>query len=173
MVKNLCYFALMTVILAGCRLTKSTTTTPLTPEPSQESMPNTSQATMPSTQSFLPLSTTSSSIATSSRTQIATSAPRATARAVIQPVIHGQPGDTYKTVFNIPAGDNKIFHYLIGPTSIEGPNALAILPDDSFLISDYSGNRLTPLFHCRALAENNLAWKSGDRKCNRYAGKRK
>lgn len=142
MVKNLCYSALMTAILAVCQLTQVTTTIPLTPEPSQESMPNTSQATIPSTQSLLPLSTTSSPTAASSLTPIPTSAPRATAYLVIQPVIHEQPGDIYETVFSVPAGDNKIFHYLRTPTSIQGPNAIAILSDESILIADFPGNRL-------------------------------
>jgi hypothetical protein len=50
----------------------------------------------------------------------------------------------YETVFSIPAGENGTVKYDIPSccANIEGPNAIAILPDDTFVISDLLSKRL-------------------------------
>jgi hypothetical protein len=60
------------------------------------------------------------------------------------PVIHDLPGDVYETVFSISAGRRGILKYTIPTccTDIEGPNAIAVLSDETFLISDLIGRRL-------------------------------
>jgi hypothetical protein len=61
------------------------------------------------------------------------------------PIINEQSGDLYTTVFSIPVGGNSIIHYRGGDNpdmEITGPNAIAVLPDDSFMIADLIANRL-------------------------------
>lgn len=60
------------------------------------------------------------------------------------PLIHDLPGDLYETLFSIPAGTRGILKYEIPSccANIEGPNAIAVLSDNSFLISDFLGRRL-------------------------------
>lgn len=54
-----------------------------------------------------------------------------------RPVIHGSPGDAYETLFQIPVGASGIRY-----RGLSVPNALAVLPDGSFLIADPTDNRL-------------------------------
>jgi hypothetical protein len=60
------------------------------------------------------------------------------------PVIHTLPGEVYETVFSIPIDERNSIQYNIPSccANIEGPNAIAVLPDNSFLISDPLGRRL-------------------------------
>lgn len=61
------------------------------------------------------------------------------------PVIQEQPGPLYTTLFSIPVGEGKTIQYRGGndpDTEINGPNAIAVLPDDSFVIADLVANRL-------------------------------
>jgi hypothetical protein len=91
----------------------------------------------------LPLTTASFPTATLSHPSNPTSTPTATSSPAIQPVIRKQPGDIYETVFSIPVGQDSIIKYFGGGnTEINGPNAIAVLPDDSFLIADLVSNRL-------------------------------
>ena len=61
------------------------------------------------------------------------------------PNIHEQPGDLYTTVFSIPVGGDSLIHYRGGDNpdmEITGPDAIAVLPDDTFVIADLIANRL-------------------------------
>jgi hypothetical protein len=61
------------------------------------------------------------------------------------PVIHEQPGELYTTVFSIPVGGNSIIRYRGADNpdmEITGPNAIAVLPDDTFMIADLIANHL-------------------------------
>lgn len=61
------------------------------------------------------------------------------------PIINLDFGELYAPVFSIPEGDSSLIHYRgkgIPGMEITGPNAIAILPDDSFMIADLIANRL-------------------------------
>ena len=68
-------------------------------------------------------------------------ATRSIARA---PMIHARPGSVYETLFRIPVGEGSGLRYIIPSccADIEGPNAIAVLSDNTFLISDLIGRRL-------------------------------
>lgn len=62
---------------------------------------------------------------------------------VIQPVVNQQTGDLYETIFSISVGPGNPIRYLGGgDTEIVGPNAIAVLPDGSFMIADPVSNSL-------------------------------
>lgn len=71
-----------------------------------------------------------------------THSPNSTPPNIIRPAIHEIPGDLYETLFQIPIDSASIIQYDFGPSAIEGPLAIAILPDQSFLIADQIGGRL-------------------------------
>lgn len=56
--------------------------------------------------------------------------------SIFTPLIREEPGALYETLFTIPVGGDSVIQYLDSGCCISGPNALAILPDSSFLISD-------------------------------------
>jgi hypothetical protein len=61
------------------------------------------------------------------------------------PIVNEQPGDLYTTVFSIPVGGDSVIQYRgVDNPDMEntGPNAIAVLPDDTFVIGDLIGNRL-------------------------------
>jgi len=61
----------------------------------------------------------------------------------IQPYIHNQPGLNYEKIFTIVEGGKENVRFFRGAeNSILGPNAIALLPDDNFLIADPVDNRL-------------------------------
>jgi hypothetical protein len=61
----------------------------------------------------------------------------------VQPVIHERLGTMYEIVCSIPAGKGRAIHYFGGDhQEVNGPNAMVVLPDDSFLIADSVGDRL-------------------------------
>jgi hypothetical protein len=61
-----------------------------------------------------------------------------------EPLIHDLPGEVYETLFRIPAGKESDIKYEVPSccANIEGPNAIAVLPDHSILISDLLRGRL-------------------------------
>lgn len=59
-----------------------------------------------------------------------------------QPIIHDQQGNIYETILSIPIGEGSMIQYKKRPDSYEGPNALAVLPDRSFMLADPVGERL-------------------------------
>jgi hypothetical protein len=61
----------------------------------------------------------------------------------VQPIIRETPGDIYETVLSIPAGDGKIIRYVKQCCSAtNGPNAIAVLPDGSFMITENVNYRM-------------------------------
>lgn len=91
---------------------------------------------LPTSTAVLPITPSPSTTPTSS---ITVESPH-----VKRPIIHDQPGDTYETLFSIPAGERGALKYKIPSccANIEGPDAIAVLSDNSFLISDLLGRRL-------------------------------
>jgi len=61
---------------------------------------------------------------------------------VIIPTVQDWPGPLYQTQFSIPVGNMKLINYFSVGGEISGPDALAVLPDDTFLIADIVANRL-------------------------------
>jgi hypothetical protein len=61
---------------------------------------------------------------------------------IAHPVIHELPGNLYETLFQIPVDSSSIIQYDHGPSAVEGPHAIATLPDFNFLIADPIGKRL-------------------------------
>jgi hypothetical protein len=114
-------------ILPSSTLAPESTTTPYqsTETPMRLTISPTAPAAVTPTSPIIP-----------SSTQLPTAKPTlSSARA---PVIHDLPGDDYKNLFSISAGRRGILKYTI-PTccaNIEGPNAIAVLSDETFLISD-------------------------------------
>lgn len=119
----------------------ATNTATMTSELTPKSAATTIQVSASSTPVPLP-TMRSSPTGTLSPTPIDTSTLTATPFPTIQPVIHEQPGDLYETLFSIPVGPNNIIQYKVSSIEIEGPNAIAILPDESFMIADPVSNRL-------------------------------
>jgi hypothetical protein len=70
-----------------------------------------------------------------------------------QPVIHDQPGDSYETIVSIPIGEDSLIQYEKHPESYQGPNALAVLPDESFMLADPVGERLISHAAAERIAE--------------------
>ncbi len=64
--------------------------------------------------------------------------------AVMKPVIHDQPGSDYETVLQLPVGDGGIAYRGLGAGEMQvtGPNALAVLPDGSFMLANPVDNTL-------------------------------
>jgi hypothetical protein len=137
---------LLALIITACQ----TTGVPQTPLPSLEPLPKP-----------LLTMTKKSSISTSVITTTVTpKPPRATTESpklpgtsqpiiaspsIVGPFISNKPGEIYDTVFSIPVGQGRIIQYRGGNNpdmEITGPNAIAILPDDTFMLADLIGNRL-------------------------------
>jgi hypothetical protein len=99
------------------------------------------QRVVETVQNTLPVSTAPIS---PSPTMNPTSSPSATLSSATVPIIHDSPGEIYETMFSIPVGEHNIINYKIPLCcgNIEGPNAIAVLPDDAFLISDPIGRQL-------------------------------
>ncbi|MCS7011104.1 MAG: hypothetical protein NZL98_07025, partial [Anaerolineales bacterium] len=118
---RICTFFLVAMFLLSCTTTQQEAGTVLTPSPAF-------------TQSFT--GTPSSTPVTLSTLTSAPISPF--------PVIRNRPGDLYETVFTIPVGEEGVTYQGVGipDMAITGPNALAILPDGSFVIADLVGNRL-------------------------------
>lgn len=73
------------------------------------------------------------------------SAPTITPSAVTPPMqIRQQPGPFYEVAVTVPLGQNGVSYRGVGNPNMEitGPNALAILPDGSFVVADLIDNRL-------------------------------
>lgn len=111
-----------------------------------------------------PLSTTETwPAATKLPTTTSTSSPLPT--SVFAPVIREESGALYETLFTIPVGGDSVIQYLDSGCCINGPNAMAALPDGSFLISDMvSESRLLQysptgeLINTIPLEELNILW---------------
>lgn len=141
MKKHFYYLAFMALFVAACQ---SISVTPIA-TPTLVSSP---KITLTSTQivatttydnlpaAIHPITTTPSS------PQNLTSTPTETPCFDSRPVIHEELGNIYETVLSIPVGEGSIIKYDRHPDSIQGPIAIAILRDDSFLLSDFVADRL-------------------------------
>lgn len=126
--KTLLIFITSIVFLSGC--TQPVTPSPLPPTEITGSI--TSPTSVPVTQTSVPTLSPTSLPATP--VQI----------AVMKPVIHAQPGFEYETVLQLPVGEGGIAYRGLGVNEMQitGPNALAVLPDGSFIIANPVDNNL-------------------------------
>lgn len=141
MLKILCFYLLIILLPAGCSLTNSTrqeTPTIVTTSGAVIAPTSTAVETPPST---LNAKRTPTYPTPSSPTSIPTTK-STTISSTIKPVIHKQPGDNYEILISISVDQNSSIQYEILTQAIEGPNAIAVLPDDSFLIADPVGDQL-------------------------------
>ena len=142
MVKDLFLYLLVILILASCNSTNSTNqNTPIvgltqgvTIIPSRTAAETVANALM--------VTTTPSFPTLPPATPNPTANPSSTTSSDHQPFIFEQPGEGYEVLFSIPVGQNNFIQYEIRTQTIEGPNAIAVLPDDSILIADPVGDRL-------------------------------
>ncbi len=68
--------------------------------------------------------------------------PTVVSTSTARPALHAQPGDLYETVFSLPVGGNHTIQYFQWPGWIAGPSAIAVLPDNRFVIADQALDRL-------------------------------
>ncbi len=151
--KKLFYHLVIVLILTGCRQSTDITPTVNTPEQSPTLAPVLASTTeivrqletVPSTHSPHPTfaligtPTPTSTLLTIIKTNCSTIEPT----DVIKPVIHEEKRGNYSVLFSIPVGNGTEIQYRGGgDTEINGPNAIAVLPDNSILIADIVGNRI-------------------------------
>ena len=142
MAKNLLYIVLATLLLAACQVIGSAPTDIPVIEPSRTSVPTETQVAVTATP-LKPTITPSLSTVAATPTASTTPTPTSVPTPIVQPVINEGVGDIYETVFSIPVGDDSIIQYIeTCCADINGPNAIAVLPDDSFMIADFTANRL-------------------------------
>lgn len=120
---RICPIFIMAIVLLSCITTQQET------------------GAVPTTLPTLVHSPTVTPKATSVPTLAPTSIPISPPTSII---IQDQPGELYKTVFTIPVGDKGVTYQGVGIPDMEvtGPNALAILPDGSFIVADLVSNCL-------------------------------
>ena len=141
MVKNFLLYSIIILILDACNpMTLGRQKTPA-PELTQDVILFRTQravGTIPDTvlSSVTPASTTSPS------TSNLKSTPITTLSIAHKPEIHEQFVGNYETLFAIPVGKDSIIQYKVNPDSIQGPNAIAIVPDENILIADPVSERL-------------------------------
>jgi hypothetical protein len=58
-----------------------------------------------------------------------------------RPAIYETPGEIYTTVLTVPIRGDSLYQYIQGDP-VQGPNTLAVLPDNSFLIGDMHRDRI-------------------------------
>jgi len=141
------FFISLVLALSACQVTNATPTVPPSLQPSTKptfTLAKTGITPTPIIVEPTPTVTTSPTTASSS-TPTSIPTPTATLPPMGLPFIHEQPGDLYTTVFSIPVGGDSIIHYRGGDNpdmEITGPDAIAVLPDDTFMIADLIANRL-------------------------------
>ncbi len=151
--KRFFYQLVFLLILTGCRQSTEITPTSKTPGQGKTLVPVLVSSTEPArpsgtfpsipsprpTISFIGTPTPTSTQSTTTKTNSPTLEPT----NVIKPAIHGGKGENYSVLFSIPVGEGANIKYRGGgDTEINGPNAIAVLPDNSILIADIVGNRL-------------------------------
>jgi hypothetical protein len=104
--------------------------------PTTVSQPSTPVSEQQVVATFTPLLSTPEPRPTAKKppTNTSTSTPLPT--SVFAPVILEEPGKLYATLFTLPVGGDSMIQYLDSGCCVNGPNAMAALPDGSFLISD-------------------------------------
>jgi hypothetical protein len=152
--KRLFYQLVLLLLLSGCRLSTGVTNTSRTPEQGQTFVPvlvSTTESvhsseTLPPTSS--PQSTTTFTeipppTSTQAIVSVKTNTPTSESIFRIQPTIHEGEGGNYSVLFSIPVGKGAEIKYRGGGDSeINGPNAIAVLPDGTIVVADIVGNRL-------------------------------
>jgi hypothetical protein len=137
---KICYLALIAFILVSCQTTS--TTPKVTPSSilSPTEVATFEQTVTPEITRTLPITAT-----LSPTTEISPTADPVppTIAPIVQPIIVSHPGMLYEKVFTIPEGGDSVIKYFRGAEGVvNGPNAIAVLSDDSFLIADPVGNQL-------------------------------
>ncbi|MFZ6030378.1 MAG: hypothetical protein ACOYYS_21935 [Chloroflexota bacterium] len=139
------FVVLFILVLSACQGADATSTsTPLVPTFPKPMLTSTKTERTPTSIVVEPTSSVTVS-PTAAPSPVPTSTPNATLSPMGLPVIHDQPGELYTTVFSIPVGGDSIIQYRGADNpdmEITGPDAIAILPDDTFMIADLIANRL-------------------------------
>ena len=133
MTKTLCFSGWLVLLFSACQVLNF----PSTPFPLE---------TMPTAQSVEPTPTIIvTPTVVPSPTFEPSPTPTTATPPIGRPLIQEQAGDLYTSVFSIPVGEENLIQYQgadIPEMPITGPNALALLPDGTFLIADPIANRL-------------------------------
>jgi hypothetical protein len=152
--KRLLYQLVILLLILGCRLSNGVAISSTTPEQGQTFVHVSVSTTEPahSSDTLHPISSPQSTmtfedIPTSTSTQSIVSGknntPTVVPISIIQPTIHEGEGKIYSVLFSISVGDGADIKYRGGgDIEINGPNAIAVLPDGSIIVSDIVGNRL-------------------------------
>jgi hypothetical protein len=153
MKKLVCQLVIL-LLLSGCRLSTGVSLTSKTPEQGQSFVPVLVSTTEPahpsdtlpptsspqSTTTFIEIPLPTSTLAI---VGVKTSLPTSVFISRVQPTIHDGEGENYSVLFSVPVGAGAEIKYRGGGNhEINGPNAIAVLPDDSIIVSDIVGNRL-------------------------------
>lgn len=137
---------LLALIFAACQVTNITQTSlPISESPPSSLQTKTKEALIPTPDNMKTFTPTFFQEMTDTPEPTNTSQPSITPHSTIEPSINNNPGDLYETVFSILVGQGGLIQYRGGnipDMEITGPNAIAVLPDDSFLIADLIANRL-------------------------------
>jgi len=133
MKRTLCFSALFVVAFSACQIS-SLPSTPFPLETTPTAQPVEPTPTIIVTPTVVPSPTFEPS-----------PTPTTATPPIGRPLIQEQAGDLYTIVFSIPVGQKNLIQYQgvdIPEMPITGPNALALLPDETFLIADPIANRL-------------------------------
>jgi len=141
MVKNFLLNSIIILILAACSpRNPGRQKTPI-PELTQGVIPSPTQTAVGTVPNTIPSTVTLASSPFPSTSNLI-STPTIPLSIAHKPVIHEQFVGNYETLITIPVDKDSIIQYKINPDSIQGPNAIAILPDENFLIADPVSDRL-------------------------------
>lgn len=144
MVKKFISYSLIILFLAACnRMDSVQKQTPVS-EDTRAAIIAPIEAATSTISPTLPVTMTLTPRTLPSPTPIPTMKPTTELPSARAPVFNDLPGDVYETLFSIPAGERGTLKYKIPSccANIEGPNAIAVLSDGSFLISDLLGRQL-------------------------------
>ncbi len=139
MAKSIILLLLTALLIGGCTAISAPRVTP-TAEVLPTAMiapSHTASASIPNTSGVTPGPTN-----VPSHTDSPTPSLTGTLPVMAHPAIYEMQGDLYETLFRIPVGPGGSIQYYYGPSAIEGPHAIASLPDQSFLIADPISGRL-------------------------------
>ena len=139
--KTLLYTSGIIFLLVSCKGSNIALDPPATPV-----SPGTNLSTSTAENPITPSSTSlPSPTARQTNTPLSTATPSALITAEPSenkgPIIHEQPGEIYETIVSIPIGKDSLIQYE-KHQSYQGPNAIAVLQDESFMIADPFGERL-------------------------------
>jgi hypothetical protein len=144
MIRKIIPYALIILFLAGCNTTRSTDQSTPRTEITRTVNVSPTETIFAAISPTLPATIAINTPILPSPTLAPAKKSTATVPSARAPIIHDVKGEVYETVFSIPAGKRGTLKYKIPSccANIEGPNAIAVMSDGAFLISDLLGRRL-------------------------------